>query len=125
MIGEKEAQVLDRLAHHLEYLDQHERVREAQSSWRHSCQNDFLFVRCFGLTREERRELLDWISNQRDFARLSGEGLPDWEANHQAQDNWTLLKSSQRTVKRKVADRMHSITLLPVFGPLQLQTSTD
>jgi hypothetical protein len=110
---------------HQTFLGQPQRVQEAQTKWRYSCRNDFAHADHFGLTYEEKQDLLGWISNQRDFGRLCDEGLEDWEANYQAQDNFALLKSSQRTAKRKATERLCSIALLPDFDLFQLHSSTD
>jgi hypothetical protein len=95
---------------HQAFTAQPQRVQEAQTRWRYSCRNDFAYAERFGLTSEEKHDLLGWISNQRDYARLCKTLGDDMKAHYQARDNFALLKSSQRPVKGRYLDHA-SITL--------------
>jgi hypothetical protein len=80
------------LEQHEAYLGQPEEVRAAQDGWSYDITDDFAYASGRRLTVAEREDLLDWMANQRDYARLCDELGDDWLAHCQAQDNRQLLR---------------------------------
>src|SRR5579883_2920119 len=69
-------------------------VRLARESWNYKVLDDFAHADCFNLSGEEREEFIDWMSNQRDFLRLSDSGMDEWDAHHQARADRSQLRKA-------------------------------
>jgi len=69
-------------------------LRLAQDGWGYSVCDDWQYADCFKLSDEERERLLDWMSNQRDYARLCDLGMDDWDAHWQAHSDRSQLRKA-------------------------------
>ena len=92
---ERSLAITEMLEQALAYQEQPERVKHAQKSWDcDECHDDYAHAGRFNLTLIEQEDLLDWMSNQRDYARMVDSGIDDFEAHCQARDDRRLLRKS-------------------------------
>lgn len=88
--------LIEMMAQHQAAAARLERVQRAEDTWlkeQDEILDDYAHAKNFNLTLIEQEDLLDWMANQRDYARLCNEvGLDDCEANRQARDDRRLLR---------------------------------